>query len=306
MKKKCSLIIGSSGFIGSKLKKSLPIEQTYSISLDKNKNTDHQNHFFVDLNKKNDLKKVFDNLSKEHERIEIYYLAGESSVENSIKSPEESISKSLSCILNVASLAKDINSTVVFASSGSIYDSRKVTFFDENSTVAPPSPYAAIKASSENILFSFYESFDLDIRIARIFSVFGENMNRFFIFDLIKKISSEEDIIHLNGDGNQKRDYLHVDDVVSGLKLIMCSGSKGETYNLCSGKAYSLKQIVKITNETLKIEKPILWNGKGVQGIRNKWYGANKKITALGFESPNTEAKLKDTIQNIYEKLTLD
>ena len=305
MKKKCSLIIGSSGFIGSKLKESLPIEQTYSISLDKNKSTDTKNHFFIDLNKKKELKKVFDTLSKEHEHIEIYYLAGESSVENSMESPEKSIGKSLNCILNVASLAKDINSTIVFASSGSIYDSRRETFFYENSMIAPPSPYAAIKASSENILFSFYESFGLDIRIARIFSVFGENMQRFFIFDLIKKISSKDDIIQLNGDGNQKRDYLHVDDVVCGLELIMYGGSKGETYNLCSGKAYSLKQIVKITEETLKIEKTILWNGKGVQGVRNKWYGANEKITALGFESPNTKAKLKNTISSIYKSLNL-
>ena len=86
----------------------------------------------------------------------------------------------------------------------------------------------------------------------------------------------------------------------------MHSGSKGETYNLCSGKAYSLKQIVKLTEETLKIQKTILWNGKEVQGIRNKWFGANEKITALGFESPNTKAKLKNTISSIFKKLNLN
>ncbi len=90
-----------------------------------------------------------------------------------------------------------------------------------NIALYQPSPDAASKHACEGIAMSYHETYDLDVRIARIFSVFGPEMNRFFIYDFIEKISKDEKSIQLFGTGKQVRDYLHVDDVCRGLLTIM-------------------------------------------------------------------------------------
>ena len=54
----------------------------------------------------------------------------------------------------------------------------------------PTSPYAAAKVAGEAYCAAYHRSFGLDVRIARIFSVYGEGMNRFAIHDLIRKMQN--------------------------------------------------------------------------------------------------------------------
>ena len=152
---------------------------------------------------------------------------------------------------------------------------------------------------------SYYETFGLDIRIARIFSVFGGKMNRFFIYDLIHKINLSDKEVELNGNGLQVRDYLHVDDVVNGLILIAQKGQPGEIYNISSGKPTRLsilaKKIKKILN---KEELTIKWNNCNTKGIRDCWYGNNSKIKKLGFKvRKDIKDNLENTVKEIFSNL---
>ena len=306
MEEKCSLIVGSSGFIGSKLKDTLPIDNTFSISYKYNEKIDSAKHYFIDLYHKKNVQRIFDDLSSQYKLIEIYYLAGESSVENSLRNPNQSIQRSIQCLLNVLDSSRNLNTKLLFASSGSIYDSRTNHHLNEDSPIMPPSPYAAIKASSEDILNSFAESFNLDIKIVRIFSVYGQNMNRFFIHDLVKKINEPQKIMYFQGDGSQVRDYLHIDDVVNGLLLVMNKSPKGEVFNLCSGKGTKIKDIVSMAQEILNSNKEVIWNGAQTEGIRDHWYGNNTKILNLGLDLSDKKLAMKKTILSLNEKLKLN
>ena len=63
---------------------------------------------------------------------------------------------------------------------------------------------------------------DWDVRVARYLAFFGEEMKRFFIYDLIQKINSSDKEVELNVvNGLQIRDYLHVEDVASDLFLLL-------------------------------------------------------------------------------------
>ena len=303
MKEKCSLIIGSSGFIGSKLKECLSKKNTYSLSKQYKSSIESADHYFIDLLNKEEVSKVFNNLASKYHLIEIYYLAGESSVENSLENPNISIRNSIECLTNLLTCAVNVNAKLLFASSGSIYDSRIKNFLDEESPIAPPSPYAAIKASSENIIHAYRESFGLKANVVRIFSVFGEEMNRFFIYDMVKKLCDSSDSIELNGDGKQLRDYLHIDDVVSGLILVMEKGLEGETYNLCSGEGTKINDLVTLAKKILNSKKEVIWNGDKTEGIRNDWYGDNSKILDLGLQINDKKSAFKNTVLSLKEKL---
>ena len=168
----------------------------------------------------------------------------------------------------------------------------------------PPSPYAAIKYASEGIAMSYFESFKLDIRIARIFSVYGENMDKFFIFDIVKKLLLSESEVKLKGSGFQQRDYLHVDDVSSGLVLIAKNGSPGEIYNICSGTSVKISDLANDIKDLLQLKNvDIIWDQEQTEGVRDIWYGNNKKILDIGFQPSISKSKLNLTVQSIKKRL---
>jgi len=303
MKPSCRLIIGATGLIGRGLSKSFVDENTFFISKNDKKDKINRNHFFIDINSKREISLFLKKLNAQYKKVIIFFLAGESSVEDSIKKPEISFIKSLQGFSNVISNASR-KSKLIICSSGSLYDSRKKTYFKETDSLFPPSPYSASKYAIEGLALSYFESFGIDIRIARIFSVYGEDMDRFFIYDLIKKIKDNPSEVTLNGSGNQFRDYLHVNDIVKGLKLINSRGKPGEIYNLCSGKKTELKSLANDIKEILKLEKTIIsWDKNSYKGIRDSWYGDNSKIKKIGFISQDSKKSLKKTVEHIFLKI---
>tara|TARA_B100000035_G_scaffold314913_1_gene332941 strand:- start:230 stop:1141 length:912 start_codon:yes stop_codon:yes gene_type:complete len=303
MKPSCNLVIGASGFIGQSLVPMLNETNTFFLSKNKKKKKINNNHFFIDINNKKNISAFLNKLDKNFKKITIYFLAGESSVENSIQNPEKSFLNSINGFSNILANTNKKHS-VIISSSGSLYDSREKIYFKENDSLYPPSAYAASKIAIESLALSYFESFGLDVKIARIFSVFGENMERFFIYDLVKKIKSNPKKIILKGSGKQFRDYLHVDDVAKGLILISSKGKAGEIYNLCSGNKIKLdflsKKIKLILNKT---ETKVEWDKDNYKGIREGWYGNNSKIKKIGYKHENLENKIDDTIKAIYSKI---
>ena len=303
MKPSCRLIIGATGLIGRSLSESFIDENTFFISKNNKKEKINKNHYFIDINNKREVTLFFKKLNARYKKVIIFFLAGESSVEDSIKKPEISFLKSLQGFSNVISNANQ-KSKLIICSSGSLYDSRKKTYFKETDSLFPPSSYSASKYAIEGLALSYFESFGIDVRIARIFSVYGEDMKRFFIYDLIKKIKNNPNAITLNGSGKQFRDYLHVNDIVKGLKIINSKGKPGEIYNLCSGKKVELKSLANDIKKILNQERTkISWDKNNYKGVRDSWYGDNSKIKKIGFVIQDSEKTLKKTVEHIFSKV---
>ena len=303
MKPSCRLIIGATCFIGRSLSKTFVGEDTFFLSRNNKKEKINNNHYFIDINNKREITLFFKKLNARYKKVIIFFLAGESSVEDSIKKPEISFLKSLQGFSNVISNTSQ-KSKLIICSSGSIYDSRKKTFFKETDSLFPPSSYSASKFAIEGLALSYFESFGIDVRIARIFSVYGEDMKRFFIYDLIKKIKNNPNEVILNGSGKQFRDYLHVSDIVKGLKIINTKGKPGEIYNLCSGKKIELKSLANEIKKILKQERTkISWDKNNYKGLRDSWYGDNSKIKKIGFVIQDEEKTLRKTVEHIFSKV---
>ena len=117
----------------------------------------------------------------------------------------------------------------------------------------PNSYYAITKYLCENISNFYSNKFKIKVGILRIFSTFGPGLKRQVIFDTIKKIKTKKNFL-MHGSGKEKRDFGYVDDQIKSIILLSrkIKKPKADIYNIASGKAYSIKNIVK---ELVKISK---------------------------------------------------
>ncbi|MEM3062535.1 MAG: dTDP-glucose 4,6-dehydratase [Nitrososphaerota archaeon] len=117
---------------------------------------------------------------------------------------------------------------------------------NEKSILNPTNPYAASKAAAELIARSYCISYKLPIIIIRCNNVYGPNqypekMIPKFILQLLegKKIT-------IHGTGNNRRNFIHVDDVSSAVDIILHKGKIGETYNIGIDNEHSVLSVAKI------------------------------------------------------------
>ncbi|MBF0472486.1 MAG: NAD-dependent epimerase/dehydratase family protein, partial [Nitrospirae bacterium] len=214
----------------------------------------------------------------------IFHMAASADVGRSVRNPVQDYNINLLGFLHVLESARIHNCRVIFPSTASIFDPENPLPVTERSYVLPSSPYGASKAAGEAYCRAYFNSYGLDTRIARMFSVYGVGMNRFAIYDMVKKIQKNSKELSIFGDGNQIRDYLYIDDVVTGLIKIAENGSPGEDYNLASGNPVKIMDLAKMIASIMGCpEIKIVPSGEFIQGETPRWYGDISKIKKIGF-----------------------
>jgi nucleoside-diphosphate-sugar epimerase len=138
----------------------------------------------------------------------------------------------------------------------------------------------------------------VDVRIARLFSVYGVGMFRFAIHDIIRKIQQDHDELTILGDGCQVRDYLFIDDAVRGLAMVGTKGAGGEEYNVASGIPVRLLDLARLIAELMGHPQiRIRTTGRSFPGDTPRWYADISKVRALGFQPQlDLRAGLQQTI----------
>lgn len=136
----------------------------------------------------------------------------------------------------------------VFTSTSEIYGSNTPPF-QEDQVPAPASPYSLSKICSEQLVQTFSSTYQKNHTILRLFNFFGKDMpEAFFIPQLIRALQTGP-VFNMT-EGEQARDFLHVDDVIRALLL---AGSKrearGQVFNVCSGKSVTLRELVLLFQE---------------------------------------------------------
>ncbi len=295
---KKSLVTGASGFIGVPLVDSLISNNEEVIAVDKNPpKVEKCKNFVRDVSEMNSLDDIVD------ENTTIYHLAAKASVPESVKNPIDDFNNTCFGIFQVLETARKKNCKVIFPSTASIFDTSNKLPVTEKSFVKPSSPYGAAKAAGEAYCYVYNRCYGIDVRVARMFSVYGIGMNRFFIYDVIKKIQTNNSELRLLGDGNQIRDYLYIDDVVEGLQIIANYGLAGEDYNLASGKKTNIYDLAKRIAELMGVpDIKIKFSNKSFPGDVPMWYGDISKIKNIGFKNKISLQKgLEKTINWLTE-----
>jgi dTDP-glucose 4,6-dehydratase len=127
----------------------------------------------------------------------------------------------------------------VHVSTDEVYGSIESGSWDENEPLLPNSPYSASKAASDLLVRSYHVTHGLNTSITRCSNNYGphhfpEKVIPLFVTNLLdgKKVP-------LYGDGQNIRDWLHVDDHCRGIALVLAAGRSGEIYNIGGGTELS-------------------------------------------------------------------
>ncbi len=188
-------------------------------------------------------------------------------------------------VFEVLEAARHAGSRVVFPSTASIFDASNALPLSERAFPRPTSPYAAGKLGGEAYCHAYHRSYGVDVRIARLFSVYGVGMFRFAIHDIVRKIQQDHEGLAILGDGMQVRDYLFIDDAVRGLTMVATEGASGEEYNVASGEPVRLLDLARLIGELMGYPHiRITPTGRSFPGDTARWYADISKVRGLGFE----------------------
>ena len=161
----------------------------------------------------------------------VFHLAAESHVDRSISNPAVFLETNVIGTLNILEAVRKYRKRLVLVSTDEVYGSLNEEFANEEYPLDPSSPYSASKASADLLALSYAKTFGIDVVITRCSNNYGpRQFPEKLIPQTIKKIIANEKI-PVYGNGENIRDWIHVDDHCSGLNLAMELGLTGNIYN---------------------------------------------------------------------------
>ena len=239
------LVTGGAGFIGSNFVRyamgAHPDWQvttldklTYAGRLENLKSVEHNpRHRFV----KGDIADaaVAGPLVRESELV--INFAAETHVDRSIKNAGEFITTDVFGTFVLLEAARESTNLRRFIqiSTDEVYGSVPVGSSKETDELKPRNPYSASKAGADRLAYSYWATYEVPVIITRASNNYGshqfpEKVIPLFITNLIDDIP-----VPLYGDGQNERDWLHVDDHCRGVDLLIDKGVDGEVYNIGGG-----------------------------------------------------------------------
>ena len=252
MNKTTSLVAGGAGFIGSHLADVL-IEKGHKVividnfSTGKKKNLNPSVEFHqTDLKDLDRIKPLFKGVDF------VFHLAAVPRIMVSIKNPASAHQNNLTNTLNVLIASKEAGvKKFVYASSTSIYGDQPQLPLKENMRPNPLNPYGVQKYTGELYCKVFSEIYNLPTTCLRYFNVFGPRQS--FEGDYASAIGiflrqkSEGKSLTIIGDGEQKRDFTYIKDVIRATILAAEKETKGgEAINIAAGNSYSINKLAEI------------------------------------------------------------
>ncbi|MCZ6804926.1 MAG: dTDP-glucose 4,6-dehydratase [Proteobacteria bacterium] len=259
------LVTGGAGFIGSEVCRYFVLEKgiqvinidklTYAANLSSLKEIENNEcYFFEQVDICDTL--ILHSLFAKYKPDGVIHLAAESHVDRSIDSPENfiqtniigtySLLEATRCYLKENPSKRDAF-RFLHVSTDEVYGSLgNEGAFTEDTSYAPNSPYSASKASSDHLVRVYGKTYNLPVIISNCSNNYGpfqfpEKLMPLMVINILKGKP-----LPVYGDGNNRRDWLHVEDHVSALFTIFTKGLPGGKYNVGGGEEKSNLEVVEI------------------------------------------------------------
>lgn len=251
-----ALIIGGGGFVGPYLVKYLKEDCGYEVAVTKTQKEklEFEGVSVIDLDilQPDQIKEVLTGVRPDY----IFHLAAQSSVAYSWKNPVLTIDVNIKGCINLLEVLKDLknesyNPRTLLIGSGEEYGyiREEECPIVEDNVLRPGNIYAATK-SCQNMLGRIYsDAYGIDVMMVRAFNHIGPNQTPIFVVaDFCRQVAEiekglKEPVIYV-GNLSAKRDFTDVRDVVRAYALLVKMGKRGETYNVGSGHAIPIQDIL--------------------------------------------------------------
>lgn len=140
---------------------------------------------------------------------------------------------------------------LIYASSSTVYGDNNGLPMSELHNPKPISLYGVTKLAGETLCHYYGKVYDIDVSILRFFTVYGPRQRPDMAFhNFIKKIIMEEEI-YIYGDGEQRRDFIYVEDICEIILNLLELNLKNEIINVGGGIALSVNEAIKIIEKLL-------------------------------------------------------
>ena len=240
------LVTGGAGFVGTNLIIRLMKDGHEVVSVDNYSTGKKENHqegcqyHDFDLSSPHTLGIYVDHGSYPHWRDEkydvIFHIGALARIQPSLRNPYKSIFNNFVSSLNIFEYARRNNIKVVYAGSSTFHHGLY------------SSPYAWSKYSGEELCKLYSSVYDLSTAICRFYNVYGpyqlEDGDYSTVLGIFEKQYREGKPLTITADGEQRRDFTYIDDIVDG--LVKCSehNFKAEFFELGRGVNFSINEIV--------------------------------------------------------------
>ncbi len=228
--------------------------------------------------------------------------AAETHVDRSIANSQEFIRTNIVGTHTLLETCKLNNvGTYLQVSTDEVYGSIQEEFADENYALLPNSPYSASKASADLLCRSYFKTYGLDIRITRCGNNYGKRQYPEKLIPLfISKILKGEKL-PLYGNGQNIRNWIHVEDHVEAIWRVLTKGKPGEIYNIAGEENLSNIEIVTILCEKMSYSLDNIEHTADRLGHDFRYaLNATKIRDVMGFVANKSLAESLDSIIHSY------
>lgn len=181
---------------------------------------------------------------------------------------------------------------MLYTSGSGVYGESTEPFSESYGPCLPISTYGASKLACEGLISAYCHMFGLRARAFRFANVVGPNQTHGVGYDFIRKLISNPEILDVLGDGSQTKSYVHVDDVLKAMMLVLkrmvsISEEPFDVFNVATDDYVSVREIAEIANRIAETSAKLCF-GEGPRG----WPGDVpivkfnvEKIKGLGWQS---------------------
>jgi UDP-glucose 4-epimerase len=259
-----SLVTGGAGFIGSNLVDKL-VELGHEVIVIDNEYSDAHEHFYWRSDVKNynlDIRD-YERTRSLYDGVDyVFHLAAEARIQPAIENPIEAVGINAVGTCTVLQCAREAGvKRVMYSSTSSAYGRNEPA----NIETQPDdclNPYSVSKVTGEKLCKMYTELYGLSTVTFRYFNVYGERQplkgQYAPVIGIFLRQRAAGEPLTIVGDGNQRRDFTYVGDVVNANILAATkdvdSEAFGQVYNIGTGTNYSINQIARmISSNTLNI-----------------------------------------------------
>ena len=171
-------------------------------------------------------------------------------------------------------------------SSAAVYGNPIQLPIREETALNPLSPYGFHKMYSEQICMEFFKFFNIQTISVRIFSAYGEGLQKQLFWDLYIKVSAADKGIELHGTGNESRDFIYIQDLLFAFECILEKGTfNGGAINIGSGVESRIKQAVEYFVKSFDKSVEVKFGGTPKIGDPLNWRADISALRSLGFDN---------------------
>lgn len=248
----------------------------------------------------------------ERESVDVVFNLAVTPLPISLQKPRWAWNKNIQMTLSICDLARlDKFKTLIHFSSSEAYGTLMIDPMPEEHPLYPHTPYAASKAATDHLVYSYYKTFGIVQSIIRPYNNYGPRQNDKSYAAVIpltinRILNGEPPIIH--GDGLQTRDFIYVTDTARAtIDIYNNTRTRGLALNIASGKEITIKAYIEEIAKQLDYKGKITYTPPREGDVKRHKGDISQAQKLIGFEPKvNLDEGLKKTISWYKKKKELE